>query len=85
MGALFEVRALREPQRLSKTKASVISGQFSAANKERKKNGRKTLRAAGRRPLQLQERGSDPTERVSAQDFSGDGMFYWESWVHLEV
>ncbi len=58
----------------------LISGQFSVPNKELK-----TLRAAGRRPLQLQERGRDPTERVSAQDFSGDGMFYWESLVDLEV
>jgi hypothetical protein len=69
----------------AKEGSQLISGQFSVPNKERKRTGLKTLRAAGRRPLQLQERGRDPTERVSAQDFPGDGMFYWESWVDLEV
>jgi hypothetical protein len=37
------------------------------------------------RPLQLQERGSDPTERASARDFSGDWVLDRESWVDPEM
>jgi hypothetical protein len=69
----------------AKEGSQLISGQEFSSKQRKKKIGLKTLRAAGRRPLQLQERGRDPTERVSAQDFPGDGMFYWESWMDLEV
>jgi hypothetical protein len=69
----------------AKEGSQLISGQEFSSKQRKKKIGLKTLRAAGRRPLQLQERGRDPTERASAQDFSGDWVLDRESWVDLEM
>ena len=54
------------------------NGQFFSP--EQKKNG-----SGPKAGHYKQERRSDPTERVSAQDSSGDWVLDRESWVDLKM